>query len=148
MQSDTALIEEALLPAHVRARLPAFHTQRFAIIPLNPGQVGELAGVLLQDTLLVEYVPWVQDKSCDGALREAFLLQMQCAAGTALVWGIVERESATYIGALLARPSLEGLDVEVLCASEMWNQGVAEEAGPPVADWLEENCEVEMVHPS
>jgi hypothetical protein len=36
----------------------------------------------------------------------------------------------------------------VLCASVRWDQGVAEEAAGPVAEWLEEHCEVEMMTPS
>jgi RimJ/RimL family protein N-acetyltransferase len=148
MQYDQILLDEVPLPAHLRAKLPTFHTERFEMVPLNPAQARDLAEGLLQDARLAEYVTWMQDKSRDGALREALLLQMQCAAGTTLAWGIIEHDSAMFIGALLARPSIEGLDLEVLCASALWNQGVAEEAAGPVADWLEEHCEVEMMTPS
>ena len=148
MHSNQILLDEATLPPHLRSKLPAFQTERFEIVPLNPAQARELAEGLLQDEPLAEYVTWMQDKSLDGARREALLLEMQCAAGTTLAWGIVERESATYIGALLVRPTIEGLDLEVLCASALWHQGVADETAEPVADWLEEHCEVEMMTPS
>jgi len=148
MQSEQLLSDETTLPAHLRSKLPTFNTERFLVVPLNPAQLRELAEGLLQDESLAEYVPWMQDKSRDGALREAFLLEMQCAAGTTIAWGIVERESSLFIGALLARPSIEGLDLEVLCVPELWHQGVAEEAAGPAAEWLEENCEVEMMAPN
>ena len=145
MESDQILLDEPALPAHLRSKLPMFQTERFDIVPLNPSEARELAEGLLQDERLAQYVTWMQDKSRDGALREGLLLQMQCAAGTTLAWGIVERDSDTFIGALLARPTVEGLDLEVLCASVRWHQGVAEEAGEPVAEWLAENCDIEMM---
>jgi hypothetical protein len=148
MHSEQFPSDETTLPAHLRSKLPTFDTERFLIVPLNPAQVRELAEGLLQDERLAEYVTWMEDKSRDGALREAFLLEMQCAAGTTLAWGIVERESSLFIGALLARPSIEGLDLEVLCTPDLWHQGVAEEAAGPAADWLEEHCEIEMMTPN
>ncbi len=148
MQTHPIVLDEATLPAHLRNRLPAFQTERFDVMPLNPAQARELVAVLLQDERLAEYVTWMQDKSCDGARREAFLLEMQCAAGTTLAWGIVDRDSAMHIGALLARPTVEGLELEVLCASAFWNQGIADEAAEPVAEWMEDHCEVEMMVPS
>lgn len=148
MQSNQILLDEAALPAHLRAKLPAFQTERFAVVPLNPAQARELVEVLLQDEQLADHVTWMEDKSHDGARREAFLLEMQCAAGITLAWGIVERDSAAFIGALLARPTIEGLDLEVLCASAFWNQGIADETAEPVAEWLEAHCEVEMAIPS
>lgn len=148
MNPEPILHDEMTLPAHLQSKLPSFQTERFDVVPLNPGQARSLVEELLQDESLAEYVSWMQDKSRDGARREAFLLQMQCAAGTTLAWGIVERDSAAFIGALLAKPTIEGLDLEVLCVSAMWHQGVAEEAAEPAAEWLEANCEVEMVTPS
>lgn len=148
MNSEPNLNDEMTLPVHLQSKLPTFQTERFEVVPLNPDQARSLVEELLQDESLAEYVSWMQDKSRDGARREAFLLQMQCAAGTTLAWGIVERDSAAFIGALLAKPTIEGLDLEVLCASAMWHQGVADEAAVPVAEWIEENCEVEMVAPS
>lgn len=148
MQTDPMLLDEATLPAHLRNKLPAFQTERFDVVPLNPAQARTLVEVLLQDERLVEYVTWMEDKSHDGARREAFLLEMQCAAGTVLAWGIVDRDSDTHIGALLARPTVEGLDLEVLCASAFWELDVADEAAGPVAEWMEQNCEVEMMTPS
>jgi RimJ/RimL family protein N-acetyltransferase len=148
MNSEPILHDELTLPAHLQSKLPSFQTERFEIVPLNPGQARSLVEDLLQDESLAEYVSWMQDKSRDGARREAFLLQMQCAAGTTLAWGIVERDTEAPIGALLAKPTIEGLDLEVLCISAMWHQGVADEAAEPAAEWLEANCEVEMVTPS
>jgi hypothetical protein len=33
----------------------------------------------------------------------------------------------------------KGLDVEVLVASQFWDQDVSEEAAPPVVEWLQQN---------
>ena len=148
MQTNQIVLDEAALPAHLRSRLPTFQTERFEVVPLNPPQARELVEGLLQDRRLAEYVAWLEDKSPDGVRREALLLEMQCAAGTTLAWGLVERDSSLFIGALLARPTIEGLDLEVLCASVLWDQGVTEETADPVADWLAEHCEIEMTTPS
>jgi RimJ/RimL family protein N-acetyltransferase len=123
---------------------PTFNTQRFVVAPLTPPKTRELAAVLLQDEKLAEQLPWMEDKSADGALREAFLLELQCAAGTTKAWGIVDRARGMFVGALLARQTLGGLDVEVLCASQFWNQGIADEVGDPVIAWLEDNAEVQL----
>jgi RimJ/RimL family protein N-acetyltransferase len=126
---------------------PTFNTERFVVAPLTPAKLREVAGVLLQDEKLAEQLPWMRDKTLDGALREAFLLELQCTTGTTKAWGIVERARAMLIGVVLSRHSLTGLDLEVLCASQLWNQGVADEAAGPVAEWLEENTEVQLVIP-
>jgi hypothetical protein len=126
---------------------PIFNTERFIVAPLTPIKARELLGVLLQDEMLAKQLPWMQDKSADAALREAFLLELQCAAGTTKAWGIVERARKMLIGAVLARETVGGIDLEVLCASQCWNQGVADEAGVPVAEWLEDNTEVTLVAP-
>lgn len=134
-------------PARLSQDMPAFNTERFTVTPLAPAKLRELAGVLLQDENLAAQLPWMQDKTRDGALREAFLLELQCATGTTRAWGIVDRERRMFIGAVLARHALDGIDLEILCASRFWNQGVADEAAEPVAEWLEENAEVELVVP-
>ncbi|MGF6851266.1 GNAT family N-acetyltransferase [Paraburkholderia sp. CI3] len=145
MQSHPISEDGTVLPEHLQSKVPAFETERFRILPLNPGQARQLVEELLQDARLAEYVSWMADKSRDGAHREAFLLQMQCAAGTVLVWGIVERGNDKFIGALLARPTIEGLDLEVLCQPSMWEQKVTEEAAFPVAEWIQDHCEVQTV---
>jgi hypothetical protein len=126
-------------------RTPIFDTARFVVAPLAPMTVRELLGELLQDRLLAEQLPWLQDKSADGALREAGLLELQCAAGAAKVWGIVDPVEGLFLGAVLATNTVGGVDMEVLCASPFWDQGIADEAGPPVADWLEDNMEFALV---
>jgi len=126
---------------------PMFNTERFIIAPLTPAKIRQLAGVLLQDELLAEQLPWMQEKTRDGALREAFLLELQCATGATKAWGIVERARSMLIGTVLARHTLSGLDLEVLCASQFWNQGVADEVADPVAEWIEGNTEVQLVVP-
>jgi RimJ/RimL family protein N-acetyltransferase len=123
---------------------PTFDTERFIIAPLVPTKVRELFAVLFQDEQLAGQLPWMEDKSADGALSEAFLLELQCAGGTAQAWGIVERARGMFIGAVVVRDSVYGIDLEVLCASQFWNQGVADEAGPPVAEWLENHMEVTL----
>lgn len=124
--------------------LPTFNTERFIVAPLSPPQLRALMEVLLRDERLAEQLPWMMEKTADAAAREAFLLELQCSAGNVQPWGIVERARAMLIGAVLARQTLEGLDVEVLCASSFWDQGVADEAGEPVAEWLEDNTVVEI----
>jgi len=61
--------------------------------------------------------------------------------------GIIERARAMFVGAVIAKNSIEGIDLEVLCASQFWNLGFADEAGLPVAEWLEDNTEEEIVVP-
>jgi len=126
---------------------PTFNTERFIVSPLAPAKIRELAGVLLQDEKLAAQVPWMQEKTLDGALREAFLLELQCTTGATKTWGIVDRARGMFIGAVLARYTLSGLDLEVLCASRFWNQGVADEAADPVAAWLEDHTDVQLVVP-
>lgn len=123
---------------------PTFNTERFVLAPLTPAKARELAFVLLQDEALAAQLPWMHEKTADGAAREAFLLEMQCAAGTTQAWGIVARERAMLVGAILARQTLGGIDVEVLCASRFWNHGIADEVGEPVAAWMEDNAEFEI----
>ena len=121
---------------------PSFDTERFVVVPLAPPKVRELMQVLLSDTMLADQLPWVEDSSADGIRREAFLIELECVARSIKGWGIVERARARFIGAVLARQSLEGIDLEVLCASQFWNQGVADEVCEPVAEWLEETTDV------
>jgi RimJ/RimL family protein N-acetyltransferase len=123
---------------------PLFNTERFIVAPLTPAKARELLGVLLQDERLAGQVPWMQERSKDGALREGFLLELQCTAGATRAWGVVERARGFLMGTVLARHTVSGLDVEVLCASQFWNQGVADEVGEPVADWLEANTQVTL----
>ena len=140
--SSTQGIEARL--AQSTLDLPTFDTERFVVAPLSPPQLRALMEVLLRDERLAAQLPWMEEKTADAAAREAFLLELQCSAGTVQPWGIVDRARAMLVGAVLARHTLEGLDVEVLCASRFWNQGVADEAGEPVAEWLEDNAEVEI----
>ena len=122
--------------------LPRFETERFTVVPLSPAEGRKLAEVLLQDETLAARVPWMTDKTRDGALREAFGIELQAAAGLLNVWGIVARDLRMQIGAIISRASIEGLDVEALVASRFWDEGVVEEASEPVMDWLEDNSEL------
>jgi RimJ/RimL family protein N-acetyltransferase len=130
--------------AHAKQALPTFHTERFVVTPPTPAKLRELAQVLLKDERLAGQLPWMQEKSADGAEQEAFLLELQCASGTTKAWGIVERARAIFIGAVLARHTLGGIDLEVLCASGFWNHGVADEVGEPVGTWLEDSVDVQI----
>jgi hypothetical protein len=130
--------------AEAKQALPTFNTERFVVIPLTPPKLRELAQVLLKDERLAEQLPWMQEKSADSAEKEAFLLELQCASGTTKAWGIVERARAIFIGAVLAQQTLGGIDLEVLCASQFWNRGVADEVGEPVAAWLEDSTDVQI----
>lgn len=126
----------------MRTSLPVFKTERFTIAGLSPSEARALVEVLLQDEALAARVPWLSEKTGDGARREAFAIELQSAAGQLKVWSIVARELRMQIGAIIARDSLEGIDVEMLVASRYWGSGVSEEAGEPVIEWLEENVEL------
>jgi hypothetical protein len=121
---------------------PRFETERFTVVPLSPSEGRKLAEVLLQDEALAARVPWLTEKTLDGALREAYGIELLAAAGQIKVWGIVARGLRVQIGAIIARNSLEGIDVEVLVASEFVDDGVVEEASEPVMEWLEDNSEL------
>ena len=119
-----------------------FQTERFTIIQLSPSEGRQLAEILLQDETLAARVPWLTEKTRDGALREAYGIELQIAAGQLKMWGIIARELRMQIGAIIAKNSIEGIDVEVLVASQYWDQGVVEEASEPVMDWLDDNADV------
>ncbi|HVK93909.1 MAG TPA: hypothetical protein VM571_04195 [Noviherbaspirillum sp.] len=121
---------------------PKFETDRFTVAPLSPAEGRKLAEVLLQDEGLAARVPWLTEKTRDGALQQAYGIELQAAAGQIKVWGIVARELRMQIGAIISRNSIEGIDVEVLVASQFWDDGVVEEASEPVMDWLDDHSEV------
>lgn len=114
-----------------------FRTPSFIVSPILPPRLRELAGELLQDEQLAAQVDWMADKSKDGALREAFLLELQCHAGHVRAWEIVLRDDASSIGAVLVRDEVGGLDVELLCHSTSWQETVADEVVEPLVAWLE-----------
>jgi RimJ/RimL family protein N-acetyltransferase len=116
----------------------AFETERLTVTPLSPAEARRLFEVLLQDDALAAQLPWLESTGRDEALREAFGIELQCAAGLTLAWGIVERASRTMIGGIVAKHTLEGSEVDILVASQFWDHGVAEEAGDPVVAWLQE----------
>ncbi|HYD60185.1 MAG TPA: hypothetical protein VEC35_07505 [Noviherbaspirillum sp.] len=121
---------------------PKFETDRFTVVPLSPDEGRKLVEVLLQDEALAARVPWLAEKTLDGALQQAYGIELQAVAGQIKVWGIVDRELRMQIGAIISRNSIEGIDVEVLVASLFWDDGVVEEASEPVMDWLDDNSEV------
>jgi RimJ/RimL family protein N-acetyltransferase len=140
MLSDASIVS----PAGRKRQLPLLHTPRFVVAPLKPVEVRDLVQVLLQDERLAAQLPWMSDKTLDGAAREAFLLEMQCAAGTVEAWGIVERARTVLVGSALARHTLSGIDIEILCASRFWGQGIADEVFEPVAAWLEDAIDFQI----
>lgn len=125
----------------LRDQRTSFDTERFIVVPLSPPEARNLLSILLQDEALSSRVPWLTEKSKDSALREAFGIELQSASGQIKVWGIVARKLRAQIGAIIARNSLSGIDVEVLVASQFWDEGVADEAGDPVVEWLADNSE-------
>jgi hypothetical protein len=114
-----------------------FRTPTFVVSPILPPRLRELAGELLQDEYLAAQLDWMEDKSKDGALREAFLLELQCNAGRVRAWEIVSRDDAESVGAVLVRDQLGGLDVELLCHSTSQMESVADEIVEPLVAWLE-----------
>jgi len=119
------------------ARSKKFETERFVVVPLTGAQARRLLGVLLQDEMLAARVDWLGDKSLDGIEKEAFRIELLCNAGQLNVWSIVERARKLQIGAVLTTFSLEGLDLDILVASQLWDQDVSSEVAEPVAQWLE-----------
>jgi RimJ/RimL family protein N-acetyltransferase len=119
------------------AQSKKFETERFVVVPLSGAQARRLLCVLLQDELLAAQVEWLRDKSLDGVEKEAFRIELLCNAGRVKVWSIVERARKLQIGAVLATFSLNGLDLEIVVASQFWDQGVSAEVAEPVAQWLE-----------
>lgn len=126
----------------VSNKRPGFETERFSVVLLSPSEGRKLAEALLQDKTLAARVPWLTEKTRDEALREAYGIELQAVAGELKMWGITERELQMQIGAIIARNSLDGIDVEVLIAPLFWDEGVTDEAAEPVMEWLEDNCEV------
>lgn len=121
--------------------LPRFETERFIVVPLSPANVRTLAEILLQDEALAARIPWLEEKTRDGAMREAYGLELEAAAGQIKAWGVIARELRMHVGLIIARNSLAGIDVEALVATPFWGQEVAEEAGDPVLDWLDDHSE-------
>lgn len=128
-------------------QLPQFETERFTLVPLSPAKVRELAEILLQDEALASQIPWLEDKSRDGALREAYGMELQAAAGQIKAWGVIARELRMHVGMIVSKNSLAGIDVEVLVASQFWGQEIVDEAGDPVLDWLDDHAEVIQAFP-
>lgn len=120
----------------------SFETERFTVVLLSPPEGRELVDALLQDEVLAARVPWLTEKTRGGRLRVTYGIELQITAGQLNIWGIMTRELQTQIGAIIVRNSLEGIDVEMLIASQFWDTGVSEEAGEPVMEWLEDNPEV------
>jgi hypothetical protein len=129
--------ETAPLPTLDVQASAMFQTPSFIVTPILPPRLRELAGELLQDAHLAAQLDWMQDKSKDGALREAFLLELQCNAGHVRAWEIVARHDGCSIGAVVVRDELGGLDVELLCHSTSWKDTVADEIVEPLVAWLE-----------
>jgi hypothetical protein len=126
--------------------LERFETERFTIAPISAFEARSLLAVLLQDELLASRVDWMEEKSQNGAMQQAFGIELMCSADKAKVWTIIERSSRMQIGAVLARYSVAGIDVEVLVASQFWDCDVTDEVAPPVVDWLEKNVEINLTH--
>jgi hypothetical protein len=132
----TGADQQSLCFGHSSTR-QLFETDRFLVVELSGFDARNLLAVLLQDEALASRVDWLKDKSRDGALQEAFGVELQCNASQAKVWSIVNRAGRIQIGAVMVRHSLEGLDVDVLVASRFWDQDVSDEAAAPVMEWLE-----------
>jgi hypothetical protein len=122
-----------------------FDTERFTVVALSGAEAKHLIAILLQDEALASRIDWMSEKSQDGAMQAAFGIELQCNAGQAMAWGIIERARRMQIGAILAMYSLEGLDVDVLVASQFWDQAVSDEAAYPVLEWLQQNADFNLM---
>lgn len=119
-----------------------FETDRFTVTLLSPVEGRELSFTLLQDEALVAQLPWVTKKTPGWAAEEASRIEQDAASGLLKIWGIAGKEQGNEVGAIIARNTLEGIDVEVLVLSQFWGDEVGEETGEPVLNWLEENSEM------
>jgi Acetyltransferase (GNAT) domain len=124
-------------------KLSSFETVQFTVAPLSAVEAHNLLIVLLCDAALASQVPWLRKKSQHAIQREAFDIAAQSADGELKIWGIVAREQSMEIGAVIARNSDEGVDVEVLVASRFWQEGIADEVTDPVIEWLSNNFDQE-----
>lgn len=122
---------------------PNFETERFSVVLLSPSEVRDLAETLLQDEALAARVPWLVEKAWDDAVREAYGVKLHATYRPLKVWGVMSREFQRVVGAVIARNSPEGIDVDVLVgAPQHWDGGVSVEATRPVIEWLEDHSEV------
>lgn len=119
------------------AQSKKFETERFIVVPLSGAQAKRLLCVLLQDEMLASRVDWLHDKSLDGVEKEAFRIELLCNTGQVNVWSIVEQARKLQIGAVMSSFSIDGLDLDILVASQFWDREVSSEVAEPVAQWLE-----------
>lgn len=118
----------------------SFQTERFMVVQLSPAEGRQLVEALLQDDALAAQIPWLTEKTPDDALRQAYGIEQQLAAGLLKMWGITARYPEIQVGAILAKNSRKGIDVEVMVASQYWgDDGVVQEACEPVLDWIDDN---------
>jgi len=123
---------------------PTLSTGRFIVMPLAPPMLGQLVELLLQDEALARGLAWMEDKSHDGAHQEARILECQYLRGNVMVRGIVEHARSLFVGIVVARQAVHGIELEVLCDSMFANQGIADEVRTPVSEWLNDNVRLPM----
>jgi hypothetical protein len=121
---------------------PAIHIGSYLLVPLRPAKVRELMCVLLDDQGLAEHPLRTRDAGADSATQQALSLEQECAVGATVVWGIVDRSSQVCVGAAIARQMLNGLDLEVMCASTYAGLGITETVAEPLAEWLEDHVDL------
>jgi len=121
---------------------PSFETARLLLLPLKAEHARQLVRSLLDEPRLAAIVPWMKDRSPNGATHEAFRIELECNVGRMGVWAVVERRSQVLAGALLASASLTGTQLEVLLAPEFWDLGYSKEAQEPMIAWLVEESPV------
>lgn len=118
-------------------QMPSFSTERFLLTPLEPALARQLVEVLLQDDALAEQVPWLQGKTPEEARQLAAEMEAGAEQGVCRIWSIMVRAEEKVVGALVARNSLAGIDVEVLVDSECEMDDLVDETCDPVMAWLD-----------
>ncbi len=141
MSLQNATAQMGMLPAHP----PRFDTERFVVVPLQPAKARELLEVLLCDPLLAEQFALAGGQvRRRGAIRSAARQHaVRCRHGHHLGHRGAGARGLHRRGDRPPQP--RGIDVEVLCASQFFGQGVADEAGEPAMAWLDDAMEVTLL---
>ncbi|HEY8606199.1 MAG TPA: GNAT family N-acetyltransferase [Noviherbaspirillum sp.] len=128
-------VEQALQDGAVKT--PGFATEHFMLLPLSPLESRMLFEVLLQDETLREQVPWIAVKHPGRAMSGARLVEQKTACGQFKVWSITRRAPYVDVGAVVARNTPDGIDVEVMLDPRFDADDALDEVFAPVLAWLD-----------
>jgi len=120
---------------------PTFATPRFALAPLEPSIARKLVEYLLLDDELASKLPWMTDRTPEGARLIGEQMEAAAERGLCKMWSIRVREDEMVIGMLIARNGGNGIDLEVLVEAAHEETDLMDEVTCPVTEWLELNAE-------